>query len=450
MTTVAIKPAPGPYPSGTPISIVSSEAVAAIYYTLDGSPPSAASKRYRGPFRLVPETTASGTLRLRAVAVGLDGRKSAVAAADYEQAPGISIRFRKPDAWSSAFIHYWGTEPDAWSTQWPGLSMSPEGDGWYRVDLPGQTSANLVFNDAGGAQTQDLLVDTPDCWFVDDELWDVDPVRFSHFLFPGGVSKALVLSMDDGPVQDRRLIEILERYGIRGTFHLNSGRLGQRGYVDPEEVASLYAGHEVSTHSVTHPHLDTLSREEIVAEVDFDCSVLSQISGGDVRGHAYPFGAYNPAVVEVLRELGIAYGRTAGQTRNFRLPADPLAWTPSCHHTGASELADAFFALPDSALALFFIFGHSWELDAGEPNNSWDYMESLAQGLGARSDTWYATAIEVADYVLAICGARPSLTEDRLYNPSDIDLWLRSGQSIVRLPGGGDVKQSRDYLKDLD
>jgi len=231
---------------------------------------------------------------------------------------------------------------------------------------------------------------------------DGNPAWHSDFLFPGGHGKALVLSMDDGPVQDRRLVELLGRHGVRGTFHLNSGRLGQPDYVAPEEVASLYAGHEVSTHSVSHPYLGSLSGIEVAVEVGDDRAALSQLLGRDVRGHAYPFGAYNATVIEVLEELGIAYARTADQTRDFRLPTDLLAWDPTCHHSAAGELAEAFLALPDQGSALFFIYGHSWELDAGEPTNSWAYMEALLHRLGGRSNIWYAIALEVADYVRAI------------------------------------------------
>jgi len=230
----------------------------------------------------------------------------------------------------------------------------------------------------------------------------MNSARCSDFRFPGGAGKALVLSMDDGPVQDRRLVELLGHHGIRGTFHLNSGRLGRSGYVTPEEVASLYAGHEVSTHSVSHPYLDSLSRAEITAEVGDDRAALSRILGRDVRGHAYPFGACNATVIEILDEIGIAYARTADQARDFRLPDNLLTWNPSCHHSAAGELADAFLALPDHNPALFFIYGHSWELDSGEPTNSWVYMENLAHRLGGRNDIWYATAIEIADFIHTI------------------------------------------------
>jgi len=258
------------------------------------------------------------------------------------------------------------------------------------------------FSETDGVSGQNRSGDTADTGFSGAEQRDGDPARCSDLLFPGGLGKALILSMDDGPVQDRRLVELLGYYGIRGTFHLNSGRLGQPNYVAPEEVASLYVGHEVSTHSVSHLYLDSLSKAEIAAEVGDDRTALSQLLGRDVRGHAYPFGARNATVIEVLGELGIAYARTADQTGDFHLPVDLLAWNPSCYHSAAGELVEAFLALPDQSLALFFIYGHSWELDSGKPTNSWAYMESLMQRLGSRSDIWYTTAIEVADYVRTI------------------------------------------------
>ena len=43
-------------------------------------------------------------------------------------------------------------------------------------------------------------------------------------LFPEGRKRALTMSYDDGADSDERLVEIFNRYGIKGTFHLNSSR----------------------------------------------------------------------------------------------------------------------------------------------------------------------------------------------------------------------------------
>ena len=48
--------------------------------------------------------------------------------------------------------------------------------------------------------------------------------RFPLMRFPGFLSKAFTLSYDDGPVWDRNLIEMMTKYGVRGTFNLNSHR----------------------------------------------------------------------------------------------------------------------------------------------------------------------------------------------------------------------------------
>ncbi|MEJ0000408.1 MAG: polysaccharide deacetylase family protein [Verrucomicrobiota bacterium] len=85
-----------------------------------------------------------------------------------------------------------------------------------------------------------------------------DSLPVSLSLFPGGRSKALTLSYDDGVKQDRRLVEIFNRYGLRGTFHLNSSTLGGENHLAGDELAALFRGHEVSAHSVTHPFLDQL------------------------------------------------------------------------------------------------------------------------------------------------------------------------------------------------
>lgn len=57
--------------------------------------------------------------------------------------------------------------------------------------------------------------------------------------FPGGKHKALSLSYDDGKTADRKLIELLNRHGIKGTFHLNSGLMGKDDNVSAEEAGEV-------------------------------------------------------------------------------------------------------------------------------------------------------------------------------------------------------------------
>ena len=65
-----------------------------------------------------------------------------------------------------------------------------------------------------------------------------------YICFPGGKHKVLTMSYDDGRIEDRRLIEIFNHYGIKGTFHLNSGLMEDENRIKPEEWKELYRGQE--------------------------------------------------------------------------------------------------------------------------------------------------------------------------------------------------------------
>lgn len=72
--------------------------------------------------------------------------------------------------------------------------------------------------------------------------------------FPGFKDKALTLSYDDGVVQDERLIEIMTRYGLKGTFNLNSELFADRPQgrrLTKEQALALYipSGNEVAVHA---------------------------------------------------------------------------------------------------------------------------------------------------------------------------------------------------------
>ncbi len=61
-------------------------------------------------------------------------------------------------------------------------------------------------------------------------------------LFPEGKHKVFTLSYDDGKCADRRLIEIMNRYGVRGTFHLNAGLIGSQDRIPKDEIKDYMKG----------------------------------------------------------------------------------------------------------------------------------------------------------------------------------------------------------------
>ena len=105
--------------------------------------------------------------------------------------------------------------------------------------------------------------------------------------------KGLTFSYDDGVTQDIRLVELLNKYGMKCTFNINSGLLGLDGYLDregkrvdhikikPEDVKYIYEGHEVAAHGITHPCLARHTEEKIIEEVEGDRVKLSELCGYD-------------------------------------------------------------------------------------------------------------------------------------------------------------------------
>ena len=149
------------------------------------------------------------------------------------------------------------------------------------------------------------------------------------------ILKYVTFSFDDGVTQDRRLVELLNKYGLKATFNLNSSLFGLKGgweqngkflshnKVMPSEVKELYAGHEVAVHTLTHPNLTGEDEETIVYQVEEDRKRLSDLVGYEVRGMAYPCGGVNndERVATIIKEkTGVRYSRTITSTYSFDLP----------------------------------------------------------------------------------------------------------------------------------
>lgn len=275
-------------------------------------------------------------------------------------------------------------------------------------------------------------------------------------LFPGGLRKALTLSYDDGVEQDVRLIELMHKYGLRGTFNLNSGLYAAEGTVYPagqihrrmsrSQVDALYSGSgfEIATHGLTHPWLEKLPLDQVTYEIMQDRVNLEAEFGGIIRGNAYPYGTYTDDVVDVLRKCGIVYARTVETTGRFDLPVDWLRLKATCHHDDPRlpELTDSFlddgeklpFFLRGSKF--FYMWGHSYEFEA---HNNWELIEGFAARVGNRGDVWYCTNIEAYDYIEAYRGLSYSCDGKTVKNPSALTVWISVRGKDYRLEPGATV-----------
>lgn len=259
--------------------------------------------------------------------------------------------------------------------------------------------------------------------------------------FPGGKFKCLTMSYDDGKAADRRLVSIFNRHGIRGTFHLNSGRQGTREErVLPEEYPSLYKGHEVSCHTVTHPTIARCPLPSVALEVLEDRRALERDVGYPVRGLSYPNGSYNDDICAMLPKLGIRYARIVGNSDGFAMPEDFLRWKATCHHNhNLMELGRQFCALEKKQyMYLMYVWGHSYEFDR---DGNWDLIEQFCEMMGGRDDIWYATNIEIVDYTDVFSRLQFTADNTLVYNPSAASAWLRVNDGeAFEVPGGATVR----------
>lgn len=262
--------------------------------------------------------------------------------------------------------------------------------------------------------------------------------------FPKGSYKVVTMSYDDGKAADRRLVEILNRYGVKGSFHLNSGLLGEGDRIPSDEIAELYAGHEISAHTVTHPTVERSPKEQLVGEIMEDRKRLEELACYPVRGLSYPNGSYNSLLKEMLPFLGIEYARTIHSTGDFAMPDDFMEWHPTCHHNqNLLELAERFLKLyKDQYLYMFYVWGHSYEFDQ---DNNWDIMEQYCQLISNKDDIWYATNIEIVDYIKAFRRLRFTVDSKYVYNPSVQSVWLKIDNQILEIPGGKKVYLTREH-----
>lgn len=226
----------------------------------------------------------------------------------------------------------------------------------------------------------------------------------------GGKKKAITFSFDDGVMQDIRLIEILDKYGLKGTFNLNSGKFGtcnpyevnnrvvQRTLIEPAQVKELYKNHEVAAHTVGHFNLTTLPDSSVVWQVEKDRVLLEELTGKEVCCMAYPCGGVNndDRVAEIIKnQTKIRFARTGTSTFSFDLQENLYRFNPTISFRDESvfDLAKKFVSMETDKPQLFYIWGHSYELDAED--GAWESFERLCQMIAGKEDIFYGTNGEV-------------------------------------------------------
>ena len=280
-------------------------------------------------------------------------------------------------------------------------------------------------------------------------------MHYRFLRFPDGKPKAATFSYDDGVRQDIRLSDLFTRYGLKATFNLNDYNLRGTNGLSPEEVEEhiLKPGHEIAVHGFHHRAPGKIRPIEGIRDV-LDCRLqLEKTYGRIIRGMAYPDSGVRQfcndadydSIRHYLQDLDIVYSRSLGKDGGFMLPTDWYCWMPTAHHKNPQvmEFLDMFIkGDPDKGYyahrypTLMYIWGHSYEFDN---DNNWEVIEEICQKLSAQQDVWFATNMEIYEYVQAYNSLVYSADNTMVYNPSLQTVWfdidstgyaVQSGQTL--------------------
>ena len=282
-------------------------------------------------------------------------------------------------------------------------------------------------------------------------------MRSVFMRYPGGKAKAVTFSYDDGVPQDQRLAALFDKYGMKATFNFNC-ECNRKFNFTKEQIKELFLskGHEIAVHGAFHRANGNLRPIEGIRDV-LDCRLeLEAKCDQIIRGMAYPdtgitqmgnFGNYEQ-IKNYLTELDIAYARTLGGDNNsFLVPQDFHTWMPTAHHDNPNimKYIDEFLNLDISPATyhakriprLFYIWGHSYEFDR---NDNWGHIEAICQKFTGNEELWFATNIEIYDYVQAYKSLRYSADGHTVYNPTLLTIWLDADSKPYCIQSGETIR----------
>ena len=225
-------------------------------------------------------------------------------------------------------------------------------------------------------------------------------------------NKAITFSFDDGHTQDIRLVELLNKYGVKSTFNLNSGTMtrlcswrwnGMEFFkLEPECMPELYKGHEIASHGLCHGELMRMSDDALDYEIKKDIENLNQIFNQEIKGFVYACGRYDERALKILDESGIKYARTTKNTNDVLPHTGNMLECPSSFSLPSAfenemlyEKTQEFLNYDGDEIRILSLWGHGY---AFEGTNTWDKLEEYLKMIAFKNDILYGTNTEVYEY----------------------------------------------------
>lgn len=244
--------------------------------------------------------------------------------------------------------------------------------------------------------------------------------------------KIVSLSFDDGTIYDLRFIELLNKYNLKATLNLNSELNDFVWYYDDQhpikrldlkEVKEAYNGHEVASHSLTHPYFSSLEGKEVIRQVKNDVENLSKIFGYNIEGFAFPFHDQTEENIQTIKDnVDLAYIRYSYLDHSGK-HMDRY----HIHINALYDDEDIYDRLEEfkkeEENSLFVIAGHAYEF---EVKNDWGKIERLLKHLANDKDVVVLTlkeAVRVLENKTVVSYPTIFEKDDEYYNVTVPDIF---------------------------
>ncbi len=190
----------------------------------------------------------------------------------------------------------------------------------------------------------------------------------------------ILTSWDDGTKEDLRVVELLKKYKLKGIFFIPTIPTELTTY----EIAELSGYFDIGGHTTSHPQdIKKLSESDAKAEIMDNKGWLEDIIGRKIEWFCYPRGRYNEKTIEILKDIGYSYARTA-LVGNSDKCDNMYRIHPTVHvHKSRKEYegkkwldyaVEQYRMAKQKQESYYHIWGHSWEI---ENQNLWVELEQL-------------------------------------------------------------------------
>lgn len=266
-------------------------------------------------------------------------------------------------------------------------------------------------------------------------------------LFPEGKQKVFSLSYDDGVLQDIPFVELINKYKLKATFNLNSYLMESEfewihssgipiRRLSVKQAQKLYTGHEIASHTRSHPYMENLTEGQILEEMSKDKQALESLFGTEVSGFAVPFEYYSELIESCAKKCGFRYARTSDESYCFTPSQNYHRWQGTVFHLNDNlESIINDFISTDQELAVCQIIGHSYDLDT---ENMWGRAEEIFVLISESNDILPMTTIELVTYLTAMNNAE--ITDKEIVNNSEDTLWFNINGSVISINSGDTYK----------